>query len=180
MSGASSYIQQSIVMAYPDMGDEWIDESMPLDAAPERAMICGPVIAMEEMVRRIPLDRTRWTILRGGMFVGPGTMQEKRIEAIRAGTARVPGDGMNFLPLVHVADMAEAVVAAARHGLAGATLNIVDDPLREGEYCDRLADLVGAPHPPRDRSLPRPPSWRCSNDAARARIDWEPRHSVVG
>src|SRR5512140_602644 len=35
--GAKKYIQQSIIMAYPDRGDEWLDENVALDDSPERA-----------------------------------------------------------------------------------------------------------------------------------------------
>ena len=64
------YIQQSIVMAYPDRGDEWITEEVPLDSSPARAAINAPVIEMENMLRAIAPQRLRWIILRGGTFVG--------------------------------------------------------------------------------------------------------------
>ncbi|HEX6738037.1 MAG TPA: NAD-dependent epimerase/dehydratase family protein, partial [Vicinamibacteria bacterium] len=72
-AGARGYIQQSIVMAYPDGGDRWLDEATPLDTEPERAPVCAPVAAMEALVRGVNLARLRWCILRGGFFVGPGT-----------------------------------------------------------------------------------------------------------
>ena len=52
-AGARQYIQQSIIMAYPDNGDEWITEDMPLDITPERAGLCTPVITMENLVRTL-------------------------------------------------------------------------------------------------------------------------------
>ncbi len=67
-AGATRYIQQSIVMAYPDRGDAWLDEDQSLDTTPARATICGPVIEMERMVRAVPPDRLRWSMLRGGLF----------------------------------------------------------------------------------------------------------------
>ena len=36
-AGVGFYLQQSIELAYPDRGDQWIDEQTPLDASPERA-----------------------------------------------------------------------------------------------------------------------------------------------
>ena len=50
-AGIKRYIQQSITMAYPDHGDDWITEDMPLDASSERAGICAPVMTMEQMIR---------------------------------------------------------------------------------------------------------------------------------
>lgn len=33
------YVQQSVIMAYPDGGDEWLSEDMPLDRTSSRAEI---------------------------------------------------------------------------------------------------------------------------------------------
>jgi len=44
-------------MAYPDHGDEWITEDMPLDTTPERAEVNASVIAMEDLVRTLSADR---------------------------------------------------------------------------------------------------------------------------
>src|SRR5689334_5399738 len=65
-SGVTHYFQQSIVMAYPDCGDQWISEDTPLDTSPARTTITEPVRQMETMVRSIDPARLHWTILRGG------------------------------------------------------------------------------------------------------------------
>jgi len=172
------YIQQSIVMAYPDCGDDWITEEMPLDASPLRASINAPVIAMETMVRATSIRQLRWCILRGGTFVGHDTFQDDTIENLRAGKQIVAGDGRNFISPLHVADMAAAMAEALHHAPAGSIFNIVDEPIREGEYLDRLAGIIGAPLPQRDLTLSQPPSWRCCNTAARSTLHWTPNHSV--
>jgi nucleoside-diphosphate-sugar epimerase len=172
------YVQESVAMAYPDGGDRWLDESTPLDDTPERAAICGPVIAMEGLVRAVPPDRLAWHILRAGRLVGPGTFQEGLVAELRAGTATVAGDGSNWISPVHVADMAGAIALALESDGGGATLNIADEPIREGEYEDRLASLFGAPPPRRDPDRPMQPSCRCTSAAARARLGWEPTHGI--
>ncbi len=177
-ANVEAYVQQSIVMAYPDFGDDWITEDLPLDASPARAAINGPVLAMENLVRGVPPPQLRWCILRGGQFVGRGTFQADVMARLQAGTHRVASDGLNFISPIHVADMATACVAALHQAPAGSIYNIVDEPLRQGDYLDRLAQLSGAPPPPRDRSVSRPPSWRCSNVAARAELHWQPTHSI--
>ncbi len=91
-AGVATYIQQSIVMAYPDSGDHWLDEATPLDTDPARADVAGPVITMEGLVQAISPEQVRWAILRGGAFVGPGTAQDKTLERMRAGTKIVPCD----------------------------------------------------------------------------------------
>jgi nucleoside-diphosphate-sugar epimerase len=177
--GVRRYIQQSITRAYPDHGDYWITEDMLLDASPERTGICAPVIAMEQMLRDIPLEDLKWCILRGGTFVGKGTFQENTIERLRSGKEIVPCDGSNFTSLIHVEDMAAAVAAAIETPPAGSIFNVVDEPIRQGEYLDRLADSIGVTRPARDKTAPCPPSWRCSNQAARTALNWQPLHSII-
>jgi len=178
-AGAMQYLQQSIIMAYPDRGDKWITEDMPLDTSPEHAGICGPVIAMEDLVRTLATDRLRWCILRGGSFVGPGTFQDNALADLRSGKYVIAGTGQNFASLIHVADMATAILAALTHAPDQSIFNIVDEPLREGNYLDRLADSIGVSRPARNPALPTPPSWRCSNQAARSILQWSPAHSVI-
>jgi nucleoside-diphosphate-sugar epimerase len=173
------YVQQSIVMAYRGGGDAWLDEEAPLDDSPERAAICGPVIEMEAMVRTVPPQTLGWTILRGGSFVGAlGAWESMLIEALRAGTVVVAGSGSNYLSPVNVTDMASAIVLALELAPAGSTFNIVDEPLRYGDYVDGLADLIGVARPRRAAALPLPPSWRCTNNAAQAALGWMPRDHV--
>ncbi|GHO43411.1 NAD-dependent epimerase/dehydratase family protein [Ktedonospora formicarum] len=172
------YIQQSTIMAYPNGGDFWLQENVPLDSAPTRAVTCAPVIKMEEIIHSIHPSQIHWCILRAGQFVGPGTDQEKRIEALRAGHQVVPGRGQSYLSLVHVSDMASAITTALDSAPAGSTFNIVDEPLQNGDYLDRLANMLHVPHPIRQSELPEPPSFRCSNEAARTRLHWTPEHGI--
>ena len=172
------YVQQSIVMAYRDGGDAWLDERAPLDESPERATICRPVIEMETMIRKVDQQILAWTILRGGSFVGVGTEERALIEALRAGDVVVAGSGSNYLSLVNVADMASAVALSLELAPAGSTFNIVDEPLRYGDYVDALADLIGVARPRRVAKLPLPPSWRCTNQAAQTALGWMPRERI--
>jgi nucleoside-diphosphate-sugar epimerase len=176
--GVERYIQQSVVMAYAGGGDNWLDESAPLDTSPERAAIAAPVIAMEDMLRGTPAARLKWTILRAGLFVGPGTAQDQSIARLRAGTKVIPGDGGNFISPIHVEDMAAAVLAALEKAPPASTFNIVDEPLRLGEYEDRLAAMLHVEPPRRDPSQPRPPSFRCTNRAARETLGWKPERGI--
>jgi nucleoside-diphosphate-sugar epimerase len=177
-AGVKRYLQQSIVMAYPDGGSRWLDENTPLDASTERATICGPVIAMEEMIRAIAPEQLQWCILRAGSFVGPETQQENLIAQVRAGQLTVPCNGDHYVSPVNVHDMAEAIVAALATAPMGSTFNIVDEPLRTADYVDHLADLVHAPHPKRQPDQPCPPSFRCSNQVARTLLHWQPVHGI--
>ncbi|GCE47233.1 nucleoside-diphosphate-sugar epimerase [Thermosporothrix hazakensis] len=172
--GVKRYLQQSIVMGYQDSGDNWIYEGAPFDTTPQRLFISQPISEMEERIRAIPPEKLHWCTLRGGQFVGPETDQEQQLTLLRQGRLAVPCTGRHFLSPVHVHDMATAFVAALEAAPAGSTFNIVDEPIRCGEYFDRLADLLEVPHPPRQPMKPCPPSQRCSNLAARKLLHWQP------
>ncbi|MCZ2095148.1 MAG: hypothetical protein LC121_02540 [Anaerolineae bacterium] len=148
---------------------------MKIIADPKRTV----VIEMERQVRAVPTDRLRWCILRGGTFVGKDTFQDGIIERLRAGQEKIACDGRAFMPLVHVEDVASAFAAAVERAPAGSTFNIVDEPIRQGDYLERLAQAVGAPEPPRDPDTPCPPSHRVSNQAARETLGWTPRRGVI-
>ena len=177
-AGISCYIQQSIAMAYPDCGDRWIDENIPFDPSPDRAATNAPVIRMESMVRSISTAKMRWCILRGGMFVGPETFQDGTISRLQKGEEFVPCSGQYFVSYLHVADMASAITAALHRAPAGSILNITADPVREGEYLDRLAVRNGAALPRRDPDMPCPPSIRCCNQVAQDLLKWKPSYSI--
>lgn len=177
-AGVPVYVQQSIVMAYRDGGDAWLSEDWPLDTSAGRAAVCGPVIEMEALVRGTSLGRVRWTILRGGTFTGPGTLQDALLDGLRAGQAVIPGTGRAYLSPIHVADMASAVARAVEAGLPGATLNVVDEPVRQATYYNELADLLGVPRPAIDDRQREPPSFRCANTAARDALGWRPAHGI--
>lgn len=168
-AGVAQYVQQSTVFDYPDCGEDWIREEVPL------APSTGVVAAMERMVQASGLQ---WCILRGGRFVGKDTYQELTVAALRERRELVPCDGRNFVSLIHVADMASACAAALAHATTGAVLNVVAEPLRNGEYLDGLAARAGAPPPRRDANARCPKSQRCCNVAAQSALDWAPRHSI--
>ena len=178
LNGVAHYVQQSIVMAYADGGDRWLTEDDPIDMSPARAAICGPVAEMEALVRAVQPVSMAWSILRGGSFVGPGTAQESLVEALRTGRATIAGTGGNFLSLVHVDDMAQAVVLALSNRHNGLVVNVCAAPVRQRDYFTALAVACDVPPPRTQPDLPPPPSFRCSTDRARDILGWHPRRSI--
>lgn len=175
-AGVRRYLQQGIALAYADGGERQLDESAPLDDSPARAAIVAPVLEMEALVRRARLE---WCLLRAGRFVGRGTFQEALVDRIRAGTETVPGQGRSFTPLVHAEDVAQAFALALERAPAGSVYNVAAEPLRLGEYLDRLAAAVRAPPPRRDPDRPEPPSLRVSSAAVREALGWAPLRLLV-
>jgi nucleoside-diphosphate-sugar epimerase len=179
-ANVGTFLLQSVVMAYPDGGDQWLDETTHIDSSPARRAIAHPVAIMESMIYlfgRQPKP-IRWCILKGGLFVGEGTGQDRLLARLRTGQEIVPGNGQNFVSLVNVEDAAAAYVAALERAEPGSVFNICDEPVRYGDYVDRVAEMIHAPRPHRDSSKPCPPSWRCTNQRARRELGWTPKHSI--
>ena len=170
-AGVRTYVQPSITMAYPDMGELWISE----ETEPQSP----DIVEMEGALRAVPTDSLHWTILRAGSFVGKDTFQDDTTRALKSGEVSIACDGRAYQSYVHVDDMAEAVVLAAEKSLAGKILNICAEPLREGDYLRQLAQAVGAAEPLDNPKAPCPPSQRCSNQAAKDVLGWQPRHSIT-
>ena len=177
-AGVTRYIQQSIVMAYSDGGDDWINEEHPLDESPERELICRPVIEMENIVKKIPENKMDWFILRGGIFVGKGTFQEKTIKDLKDGLNIISGNGENYVSFIRVEDMADAILKSLENESGNLILNIVDKPVKQIDYLKIIAEKIGAIVPVQNLQLPRPPSFRCSNLRAQYSINWKPKHNI--
>jgi nucleoside-diphosphate-sugar epimerase len=181
--GVRLFIQESFAPAYPDCGDRWIDETVPLLPARYNRT----VIDAERSAQHFTERGGTGIVLRFGAFYGPDATQiTNLIQSIRRGWAPIPGRPEAFFSSISHDDAATAVVAAlqARAG----TYNAVDDkPLRRREYFDSLAQALGLP-PPKI-----PPHWlanlfgslgrllarsqRISNRKLREETGWAPKHS---
>ncbi len=176
--GVKKYIQQSIAMAYPDYGEEWITEDLPLDVSDFRRVECAPVIETENLITCIPPEKLQWNILRGGRFVGKDTYQKNTVNNIKNGMEIIPGSGMNYLSLVHVKDFAGAIGRIIESDIHGKILNIVDRPIRHKDYIERLAVNLGEGGYIFNRQLPLPPSQKCSNNLAKTLLNWMPEEDI--
>lgn len=175
-AGVGRVIQQSIAMIHGG-GEAWVDEDT-LITVPDLP-VAGPAIAavrdVEASVQQCALD---WTILRGGLFYGPGTGFDDRWFALaQAGKLRLPGDGSDYVSLVHIADMAEATVRAIERGISRQALIVADDaPVRWRELFGFICQSVGAP-PPAPGGQSGFPSWRVRNARARTALGWAPLYA---
>lgn len=173
-TGVGRIIQQSIAMVNASGSDAWSDEDAVYVASEESiaSRAIAAAVAMEDAVRASELD---WIILRGGLFYGPGTgFDDDWFARARENKLRLPGDGSGFVTLVHIADMAEATLAAIERWPSRQTLVIADDePARWRDVFGFVAQAVGAPAPaPGGRA--GFPSFRVSNRRARAALNWAP------
>jgi nucleoside-diphosphate-sugar epimerase len=167
-SGRPRYIQQSVAMLLAGPREVIADEDAPLrpTARLESAR------DMEDAVRSSGLP---WMILRGGAFYGRGSGRMEDLNRLaREGGLAIPGDGGDYVSLVHVEDMADAVVRAAESGISRRVLNIVDDrPVSYRELFEYVAELNGA-SPPAAGGPALLASFRVTNARARRDLGWAP------
>ena len=91
-------------------------------------------------------------MLRYGVFYGPGTSMapgEEQFELVRKRKFPLVGDGGGVWSFIHVADAAEATVAAIEYGSRGVYNVVDDDPAPVAEWLPALAQELGAKKPMR-------------------------------
>jgi nucleoside-diphosphate-sugar epimerase len=184
----SRYVQQSVAWIYGDGGDEWLDEGAP--RAP-RDRLPANIVSSVDMEEMVEASGVAAIVLRGGAFYAADSTQTRLlISRLRQGMMRIPGDGRQYASLIHIDDMAAAVVAATltEEPLAGEVFNVVDDePVRFRDLVEFLAGRIGR-QPPGGA-----PRWllrlaigkavgdtlfsslRVSNARAKERLGWAPR-----
>ena len=172
-AGVARILQQSIAMTHAGGGDAWADEQTfyPVADGIAGAAIAA-VRAMEATVMESDLD---WLVLRGGLFYGPGTgFDDDWFARARAGKLRLPAEGDDYVSLVHIADMADATVAAIRRWPSRQALVVADDsPARWRDVLTYVC-AAAASNPPEPGGRAAMPSFRVKNTRARALLAWAP------
>jgi nucleoside-diphosphate-sugar epimerase len=166
--GVQRYIQQSLAFLVGGTSD-LVDETAPLLPATPAT---GSAIDAERLVAASGLD---WVILRDGALYGPGTGREEYWRALASsGELLLPGDGSDYISLIHVADLAECFVLAAEPGASGLIASVVDDePTTYRELFTYVALLEGAAAPAAGGES-HFPSFRIANSKAREILGWRP------
>ncbi|GMR23212.1 MAG: NAD(P)-dependent oxidoreductase [Acidobacteriota bacterium] len=170
-AGVRDYVQQSILLLQAGRGAEWITEDTPITPH----AITQSAADMEALVEH---SRLRWLTLRGGLFYGAGTGLDDNFRKLaREGALIKPGDGSDFLSLIHVSDMASAVVVAVESDVRHSVLSVADDrPVMYGELFDHIAALEGMERP-RKGGPAILPSFRASNARIRDELGWRPHYA---
>ena len=171
----------------------------------------GPVKTEEDAVDRLPAQEMRetlaairhleqavlgadWTegiVLRYGALYGPGTsmaLGAEQVEMVRRRRVPLVGAGGGVWSFIHVADAADATVAAVERGNRGVYNVVDDDPAPVAEWLPALAQQLGAKKPLRvPRFLGRLFSGQAgvvlmtelrgaSNAKAKRELAWRPAH----
>ena len=130
-------------------------------------------------------------VLRYGGFYGPGTSLSpggEQFEMIRKRMYPVVGNGAGVWSFIHIADAAEATVAAVENGKRGIYNVVDDDPAPVAEWLPALAQMLGAKKPWRvPRFVGRLMAGEvgavlmteirgASNAKAKRELGWQPKH----
>ncbi|MET0230277.1 MAG: NAD-dependent epimerase/dehydratase family protein [Rhodanobacteraceae bacterium] len=84
-----------------------------------------------------------WGILRPPAVYGPGDREMRPLfEAMKHGWAAIPGDGKGRFSLLHVADLASAIVAWLRADIASGSTHAPDDGHERGYDWDTVLDIA--------------------------------------
>jgi nucleoside-diphosphate-sugar epimerase len=152
--GVRRFVAQGVAGygAYARTGGPVKSEEDPLEPTPPREM--RETLAAIRHLEQAVLD-ARWTegiVLRYGVFYGPGTRLARDgevAELVRKRKFPLVGDGGGVWSFIHVADAAEATVAAVEHGTRGVYNVVDDDPAPVAEWLPALAQELGAKKPMR-------------------------------
>jgi nucleoside-diphosphate-sugar epimerase len=151
--GVRRFVAQSAVYgAYARTGSPVKSEEDPLDPSPPRET--RTAVAAIRHLEHAVLD-ARWTegiVLRYGAFYGPSTSMapgEEQFELVRRRKFPMVGDGGGVWSFIHIADAAEATLAAVERGGRGVYNIVDDDPAPVAEWLPALAAELGAKKPMR-------------------------------
>ena len=152
--GVRRFVAQGVAGygAYVRAGGPVKREEDPLDPTPAREM--RETLAAIRHLEQAVLE-ARWTegiVLRYGAFYGPGTSMApngEQSELVRRRKFPLVGDGGGVWSFIHVADAAEATVAAVEHGSRGVYNVVDDDPAPVADWLPALAHTLGAKKPMR-------------------------------
>src|SRR5918997_138364 len=151
--GVRRFVAQSYgAWPYMRTGGPVKTEEDPLDPAPAREMR-ESLAAIRRLERAVlGADWAEGIVLRYGAFYGPGTSMapgEEQLDMVRRRKFPLVGDGGGVWSFIHVADAAEATVAAVEHGRRGVYNVVDDDPAPVAECLPALAQTLGARQPMR-------------------------------
>jgi nucleoside-diphosphate-sugar epimerase len=182
---ARTFIQESFAPTYPDRGDEWIDESVPI----EPTSYVRSVLDAESAAAEFTKSGGRGIVLRFSMFYGPdSSITHSMIAAVKRGLSPAFGAADAFLSSIWIDDVASAVFAAL--SIPAGVYNVTDNiPIRNREAFEVLARELGVKAP---RMLPQwvggilgsvtetlGRSQRISNAKFRQAANWVPKVSSL-
>jgi nucleoside-diphosphate-sugar epimerase len=192
-AGVRRFVAQSFFAGYDRVGGPVKTETDPFGTRPPAGMdqTVAAIRHVEDAV--LAASWTEGLVLRYGGFYGPHTSlgpDGEQTAAVRSRKFPVVGDGGGVWSFIHIADAADATVAAVERGAAG-VYNVVDDePASVATWLPVLAEALGARAPMRvPRLVGRLLAGEtgtvmmtelrgASNAKARRELGWVPEHAT--
>jgi nucleoside-diphosphate-sugar epimerase len=190
--GVRRFLAQSYgAWPYVRTGGPVKTEEDPLDPSPPREMreSLAAIRHLEQAV--LGAQWTDGIVLRYGAFYGPGTSMARdglQSDLMRGRKFPLVGNGRGVWSFIHIADAAEATVAALEHGSPGIYNIVDDDPGRVADWLPAYAQELGAKKPMRVPSfvgrlfageagvVMMTDARGASNAKAKRELGWRPAH----
>jgi nucleoside-diphosphate-sugar epimerase len=189
--GVRRFVAQSNYAVYDRVGGPVKSEDDPLDSDPPGMLGVGlkAMRHLEEAV--LGASWTEGIVLRYGGFYGPGTNMApggELFEMIRKRRFPLIGGGGGIWSFIHIADAAEATMAAVEHGSRGIYNIADDDPAPVAVWLPELTRMLNGKEP---RRMPRfilraltgeggvvmmTDARGASNAKAKRELGWRPAH----
>lgn len=140
---AQRFVQESFAPAYPDRGDEWIDEDVPIMPG----HYIESVVDAESAAQTFTRSGGAGVVLRfSWLYSGDSSLTLDTVNFVRKGLAPVFGGGTGFMSSIWADDAASAVFASLR--VPAGVYNVTDNvPMRRREAFDILARELGVKRP---------------------------------
>lgn len=137
-AGVTVFVKETVCFYYPDCGDEWIDEDVPV----ERSDFSAASLDAEDTVRAFTGAARRGVVLRFGLFYSADARStQESLKSARFGMGPMLGPPGAYQPSISVDDAATAVVAAL--DAPAGTYNVADEPITKRQWNDAFAEAFG-------------------------------------
>jgi uncharacterized protein (TIGR01777 family) len=136
------FISASAIGIYGDRGDEILTEA----SAPGEGFLADTCRAWEAEADRARRFGLRVVKIRIGFVLGrDGGALAKMVPAFKAFAGGKLGSGKQWMPWIHVDDVAEIFAYAVNHEISGVWNAVAPEPVRNAEFTKQLASSLGRP-----------------------------------
>src|SRR5690606_15699088 len=136
-SGIGLMIQQSLSFIYVARGDDWIDESTPIDVT----TVTEPLTVAEYHARRVERAGGVAVCLRYGLIAGDDPNSRFLVRRARRRGAIGLGDPDGWMHVIHPHDVGTSAVAAL--DAPSGAYNVGAEPLKRRDYVNAIARAAG-------------------------------------
>ncbi|HPU13523.1 MAG TPA: NAD(P)-dependent oxidoreductase [Aeromicrobium sp.] len=136
-AGVGRIVQQSLSFIYVARGDEWIDESTPVDVT----AVSEPLVIAESNARQLEQSGATAVCLRYGLICGDDPNSQYFLNRARRRKAIGFGDPGSWMHVIHPDDVGSSTVAALT--APSGAYNVGAEPITRRGYVDAIAQAAG-------------------------------------